>query len=161
MAWTPELDLELTRLRGGGRSFGEISKLMGVSRSAALGRFSRLSGKVFPSRQVPRDVRNRLRAERQAWQQRALANLRTEIAAGRDRNCAIREAYRAGASQTKIGKIVGLSPTRVHNITAAPVVAINIPADLHRRIKASCAAEGVSVGDLLREMLETRFPAKP
>ena len=37
---------------------------------------------------------------------------------------------------------------------------IDVPADLHRRIKAQCATEGTKMADMLREMLETRFPAK-
>jgi hypothetical protein len=37
---------------------------------------------------------------------------------------------------------------------------IDVPADLHRRIKASCATEGSNMADMLREMLEARFPAK-
>jgi len=37
---------------------------------------------------------------------------------------------------------------------------IDVPADLHRRIKSECAREGVKMTDVLREMLETRFPAK-
>jgi hypothetical protein len=37
---------------------------------------------------------------------------------------------------------------------------IDVPADLHRRIKAQCATEGVKMADVLREMLETRFPVK-
>ena len=37
---------------------------------------------------------------------------------------------------------------------------IDVPVDLHRRIKTHCAMEGIQMADLLREMLETRFPAK-
>ena len=37
---------------------------------------------------------------------------------------------------------------------------IDVPADLHRRIKTHCAIEGIQMADLLREILETRFPAK-
>jgi hypothetical protein len=37
---------------------------------------------------------------------------------------------------------------------------IDVPADLHRRIKTSCAMEGIQMADMLREILETRFPAK-
>ena len=37
---------------------------------------------------------------------------------------------------------------------------IDVPADLHRRIKTECAGEGLKMADVLREMLETRFPAK-
>lgn len=37
---------------------------------------------------------------------------------------------------------------------------IDVPADLHRRIKADCAEQGIKMADLVREMLEIRFPAK-
>jgi hypothetical protein len=37
---------------------------------------------------------------------------------------------------------------------------IDVPADLHRRIKSECAREGLKMADVLREMLETRFSAK-
>ncbi len=33
-----------------------------------------------------------------------------------------------------------------------------IPADLHKRVKAACATEGVSMTDVVVEFLETRFP---
>jgi hypothetical protein len=37
---------------------------------------------------------------------------------------------------------------------------IDVPADLHRRIKTECAREGLKMADMLREILETRFPGK-
>jgi hypothetical protein len=37
---------------------------------------------------------------------------------------------------------------------------IDVPAALHRRIKSECASEGLKMADVLREMLETRFPVK-
>jgi predicted DNA binding CopG/RHH family protein len=37
---------------------------------------------------------------------------------------------------------------------------IDVPAELHRRIKTQCASEGLRMADVLREILETRFPAK-
>jgi hypothetical protein len=37
---------------------------------------------------------------------------------------------------------------------------LDVPVDLHRRIKSECANEGLKMADVLREMLETRFPAK-
>ncbi len=35
-----------------------------------------------------------------------------------------------------------------------------IPADLHKRVKATCAMEGVSMTDVVTEFLEQRFPKK-
>jgi hypothetical protein len=37
---------------------------------------------------------------------------------------------------------------------------IDVPESLHKRIKAQCAIDGVKMADMLREMLEARFPAK-
>jgi predicted DNA binding CopG/RHH family protein len=37
---------------------------------------------------------------------------------------------------------------------------IDVPVSLHTRIKAQCATEGLTMADVLREILETRFPAK-
>jgi predicted DNA binding CopG/RHH family protein len=37
---------------------------------------------------------------------------------------------------------------------------IDVSEDLHRRIKAQCAVEGLKMADVLREILEARFPAK-
>ena len=37
---------------------------------------------------------------------------------------------------------------------------IDVPADLHRRIKSECDREGVKIADVLRAMLEIRFPVK-
>ena len=37
---------------------------------------------------------------------------------------------------------------------------IDVPAYLHRRIKSECDREGVKIADVLRAMLEIRFPVK-
>jgi hypothetical protein len=34
-----------------------------------------------------------------------------------------------------------------------------IPSALHRRVKAACATEGISMTDIVVEFLEERFPA--
>ncbi len=35
---------------------------------------------------------------------------------------------------------------------------IDVPEDLHRRIKTSCAANGTKMADQIREILEREFP---
>jgi hypothetical protein len=35
---------------------------------------------------------------------------------------------------------------------------IDVPAQLHRRIKAQCALQGVKMADEIRRLLEERFP---
>jgi hypothetical protein len=38
---------------------------------------------------------------------------------------------------------------------------MDLPASLHQRVKVGCAVEGVRMTDVVRELLEARFPAKP
>ena len=121
--WNSDLDAELIRLWKRGLSFGEISAEMGITRGAALGRFRRLKGKVFPS-QVAReqeiaDARRRRKAARLEKQQRLVKKMKADIAAGKDRNRAIKEAYEAGATVRAIAQGIGLSVGRVQQITAA------------------------------------------
>ena len=121
--WNSDLDTELMRLRNRGFSFGEISVRMSVTRNAALGRFYRLSGNVFPSdaarlREEAADARRRA-AARLEKQRRLAKKLKADIAAGKNRNRAIKEAYEAGATVRTIAKVVGVSFQRVQKITAA------------------------------------------
>ena len=121
--WNSDLDAELIRLLKRGLSFGEISAEMGITRGAALGRFRRLKGKVFPS-QVAReqeiaDARRRRKAARLEKQQRLVKKLKADIAAGKDRNRAIKEAYEAGATVRAIAQGIGLSVGRVQQIATA------------------------------------------
>ena len=121
--WNGDLDAQLVRLRNRGLSFGEISARMGVTRGAAIGRFYRLIGNVFPSEMARRregaaDTRRRSAARLE--KQRHLAKkLRADIAAGKNRNRAIKEAYEAGATTRTSAKVVGLTFARVQQITAA------------------------------------------
>ena len=121
--WNSDLDTELVQLRKRGLSFSEISAEMGITRGAALGRFNRLKGKVFPSQvareQETADARRRRKAARLEKQQRLVKKLKADIAAGKDRNRAIKEAYEAGATVRAIAQGIGLSVGRVQQITAA------------------------------------------
>jgi hypothetical protein len=120
--WNSKLDAELVRLRKRGFSFGEISARMGITRSAALGRFHRLSGNVFPSeaaRQREEAADARRRAAARLEKQRLLAKkLKADIAAGKNRNRAIKEAYEAGATVRTIAKVIGVTFSRIQQITA-------------------------------------------
>ena len=121
--WNSDLDAELMRLRKRGLSFGQISQRMGVTRAAAIGRFNRLIGNVFPSeaarqREESADARRRVAARLE--KQRHLAKkLRADIADGKNRNRAIKQAYEAGATVRAIAKVIGVSHQRVQKITAA------------------------------------------
>ena len=121
--WNSDLDAELMRLRKRGLSFGQISQRMGVTRAAAQSRFNRLIGNVFPSeaarqREESADARRRVAARLE--KQRHLAKkLRADIAAGKNRNRAIKEAYEAGATIRAIAEVVGVTHSRIQQITAA------------------------------------------
>ena len=121
--WNSDLDAELIRLRKHGFTFSEISAKMGITRGAALGRFQRLKGKIFPSQVVREqeiaDARRRRKAARLEKQQRLVKKMKADIAAGKDRNRAIKEAYEAGATVRAIAKGIGLSVGRVQQNTAA------------------------------------------
>ena len=120
--WKSDLDAELMRLRKRGLSFGQISQRMDVTRAAAQSRFNRLIGKVFPSEAARRRedaaTRKRQAAERLEKQQRLAKKLRADIAADKDRDRAIKEAYEAGAGVRTIAKVVGLTFARIQQITA-------------------------------------------
>ena len=120
--WNSNLDAELMRLRKRGLSFGQISERMGVTRGAAIGRFNRLNGKLFPSdkkrrREDSADARRRA-AVRLEKQRHMVKKLKADIAAGKSRDRAIKEAYEAGATIRAIAKVIGVSFQRVHRITA-------------------------------------------
>jgi len=120
--WNSNLDAELMRLRKRGLSFGQISERMGVTRGAAIGRFNRLIGNVFPSdaarrREEAADARRRA-AVRLEKQRHMVKKLKADIAAGKSRDRAIKEAYEAGATIRAIAKVIGVSFQRVHRITA-------------------------------------------
>ena len=36
---------------------------------------------------------------------------------------------------------------------------IDVPVELHRRVKAGCAQRGLKMADVLRDLLEREFPA--
>jgi hypothetical protein len=50
---------------------------------------------------------------------------------------------------------------RPHNPQALKTkrLTIDIPGDLHIRIKVACAHQGLTLGELIGDMLATRFPA--
>ena len=58
----------------------------------------------------------------------------------------------------------GRSKSRRSRGRAKPVqmkrFTLDVPLELHTRIKTQCASEGLKMTDVLREMLELRFPAK-
>jgi hypothetical protein len=64
------------------------------------------------------DATKRRIAERLETQRRLAKKLRADLAAGKNRDRAIKEAYEAGAGVRTIAKVVGVSFARIQQITA-------------------------------------------
>ena len=50
---------------------------------------------------------------------------------------------------------VGITPEAPRQAVPMKRFTIDVPADLHRRIKTSCATEGTKMADMLREILNS------
>lgn len=37
---------------------------------------------------------------------------------------------------------------------------VDVPDSLHRRVKVHCAQSGITIADMVRDMLQSRFPAQ-
>jgi hypothetical protein len=123
--WNARLDAKLLKLKRDGLSFAEIGERMGITRNAALGRFQRLNGVVFPSqleRRQSREAAARLKKETRLRKEGEIVRkMKAAIAAGTDRTKAMSQAYAAGASFRAIGEVFGVSRERAYQIaTAAP-----------------------------------------
>lgn len=124
--WNDRLDARLLKLKREGLSFAEIGERMGVTRNAALGRFQRLNGVVFPStleRRQTRAAAARLKIDTRLRKEgEIIRKMKAAIAAGTDRAKAMSQARAAGASFRAIGEVFGVSRERAYQIaTAAPV----------------------------------------
>jgi len=50
------------------------------------------------------------------------------------------------------------SPKREQPAGPMKRLTIDIPQNLHRRVKRGCGDEGITIADVIREFLEKRFP---
>jgi hypothetical protein len=136
--WTPTRDEELKRHEAAGISASEIAALLHTTRSAVIGRSNRLRGSVFKS-DAQRLKRQRIAASKKLKKERAhqdkfvaamradLASekrekagifeaIRTDLAAGIDRNVLIKRALGAGVGRAAVAEFFGLSGNRVYQI---------------------------------------------
>jgi hypothetical protein len=116
--WTPEGDEELKRHEAAGLSASKIAALLGTTRNAVLGRLNRLRGKLFES-DVNRHQLRRKAANgkpRKVHQAKIFAAMRTDLAAGIDRDTVIKRALDAYIGHHAIGEFFGLSPAQVYQI---------------------------------------------
>lgn len=118
--WNDRTDAKLLKLKRDGYSFAEIGERMGITRNAALGRFQRLNGRLFPSqleRRRTREAAARLKSETRLRKEGAIIRkMNAAIAAGTDKGKAMKQARAAGASFVAIGAVFGLSRVRVYQI---------------------------------------------
>jgi hypothetical protein len=118
--WTDRLDAKLLKLKRDGLSFAEIGERMGITRNAALGRFQRLNGVVFPStleRRRTREAAARLKKEARLQKEgESIRKMKAAIAAGTDKGKAMSQAHATGATFVAIGKIFGISSVRAYQI---------------------------------------------
>ena len=121
--WNDRSDAKLLKLKREGYSFAEVAERMGISRNAALGRFQRLNGRLFPSqleRRRTREAAARLKSETRRRKEGAIIRkMNAAIAAGTDRDKAMKQARAAGASFVTIGDVFGISRVRVYQIVKA------------------------------------------
>src|SRR5947199_5934942 len=107
--WNDRSDAKLLKLKREGYSFAEVAERMGITRSAALGRFQRLNGVVFPSqleRRRSREAAARLKIETRLRKEgEVVRKMKAAIAAGTNRAKAMSQARAAGASFRAIGEV--------------------------------------------------------
>ncbi len=67
----------------------------------------------------------------------------------------------SGAIDTEaLDAFVGVTPTAAPQTPSEKMkrFTFDVPESLHRRVKSQCAARGVDMADVLRGILEERFP---
>jgi hypothetical protein len=134
--WTPERDEELKRRKAAGLSASKIAALLNTTRNAILGRSNRLRNKPSHAKieQLKRqriaaaEARKKAVAEKRekaaaktrekalAHQDKILAAMRADFAAGVDRNVVIKHAIGVGAKPVAVAEFFGLSHWRVYEI---------------------------------------------
>jgi hypothetical protein len=57
-----------------------------------------------------------------------------------------------------LDRLYGLPGPVVTNVTMTCATTIDVPVELHRRIRATCARRGLKVSSVLRDLLEREFP---
>lgn len=118
MDWTDQMDRTLIDGVAAGRSRGQIARRLGVSRFAAIARYNRLMGVVFPSDKERGKLEKQERLERERERNRvereAIARMQDSIAKGAPRNPAMKTANKQGATLATIASCFGISRQAVH-----------------------------------------------
>jgi hypothetical protein len=134
--WTPKRDEELKRHKAAGLSASKIAALLHTARNAVLGRTNRLRNRpsqvkieqLKRQRAAAAETRKKAVAEKrekaaaearekaQAHQDKILAAMRADLAAGIDRSVVIKRAIGAGAKSIAVAEFFGLSHWQVYQI---------------------------------------------
>ncbi len=121
--WNDRLDARLLKLKREGYSFAEIGDQIGVTRNAAIGRWQRLNGRVFPSQvargQIRKEANKAMAKARIQKEAEIVRELKSSIASGADRDKVINQALAAGATYQVVGDALELSKQRIHQIASA------------------------------------------
>jgi hypothetical protein len=120
--WTPARDKGLQKLEAAGLSAAQIADQLGTTRNAVLGRSARLRGVVYQSIiRREKGLRAQSAARRREHKRRSdtlLSAMREAIAKRVPRTIAIANAVERGVTYQAIGKELGLSRQRVHQIVS-------------------------------------------
>ena len=115
--WTPARDQRLLEQQAAGRTAAEIAKALGTTRSAVIGRSSRLRGIVYQSSidswtraNAKRLAEGRKRAAlRRETRRQAIRDMARAVASGIAEGKAMTRAHQTGATWRQIGEHFGIS----------------------------------------------------
>lgn len=118
--WTKELDKRLVDAKAKGLSFAQVANKIGVSRNAALGRYARITGALYPCferrRQAALAVTRKQREEAEARHAIALQAFDRDLSSGKDRDAAIASAIARGCSRRALAERLEITRERIRQI---------------------------------------------
>ena len=118
--WTAARDDALKQMKADGLSASEIAVRLGVTRNMVIGRSNRLRGTIYRS-EIKRNSATMAksahrREQLMAREKSAMERLRADLAQGRLRDEAVREAFESGARLRSISAELGLTFQRIQQI---------------------------------------------
>ena len=119
MGWTPELDRKLLAAIKAGLSRAQAAELLGMTTNACIARWHRVHGREFPSEAKRRDEAALNARMSRRGRLDAVNKLRHDYEAGMDRSALIRRARYSGMTLSEIGRAMGISRQRIHQIMKA------------------------------------------
>ena len=117
--WNDAMDAKLIEGVVRGLSRRAVARKLGISKNAAIARYNRISGIKFPSDVNKARIAKFKRAEKRRAEKTSIAAMLGDLHQGVHRQHAMRTAWKRGATMAAIGREVGLSAQRVHQIISA------------------------------------------